>query len=114
MPPGATRPALREGAHSFCCPHSSNSFFFEASGLIEAKLHIKPPLVRGTKICSRGLGHHTKMAAMPIYNPLFIFFSLESMSQRPGDLVCSPGDTSPLDVSRGYFSPVLPRSGGLR
>ena len=34
-------------------------------------------LGRGTKVCSRHLGHMTKMAAMPIYgkNPSKIFFS---------------------------------------
>ena len=31
----------------------------------------------GTKVCSKGPGHMTKMAAMPIYgkNPLKVFFS---------------------------------------
>ena len=36
---------------------------------------MKPPWVGGTKVCSKGLGHMTKMATMPIYgkNPLIIF-----------------------------------------
>ena len=39
-------------------------------------------LLRGTKVCSNGPGHMTKMAAMPIYgkNPLKIFFSI---TRRP-------------------------------
>ena len=38
---------------------------------------MEPPWVGGTKVCSRGLGHMTKMDATPIYgkNPLKIFFS---------------------------------------
>ena len=35
--------------------------------LIEAKFHVEPHCDRGTKICSNGPGHMTKMAAMPIY-----------------------------------------------
>ena len=36
---------------------------------------MEPPWVGGTKVCSGGLGHMTKMAATPIYgkNPLKIF-----------------------------------------
>ena len=35
------------------------------------------PWVGGTKVCSGGLGHMTKMAATPVYdkNPLKLFFS---------------------------------------
>ena len=38
---------------------------------------METPKDRGTKVCSNGLGHMTKMAATPIYgkNPLKIFFS---------------------------------------
>ena len=43
-----------------------NIFFFETSGLIEAKFHVEPTLVGGTKVCSQGLGYMTKMVAMPI------------------------------------------------
>ena len=44
---------------------------------IKAKFDVEPPWVGGTKVCSRQLGHMTKMAAMPIYgkNPIKIFFS---------------------------------------
>ena len=34
---------------------------------IEAKFHIKPFWDEGTKVCSNGPGHITKMAAMLIY-----------------------------------------------
>ena len=35
---------------------------------------MEPPWVRGTKVCLQGLGHMTKISAMPIYgnNPIFI------------------------------------------
>ena len=33
---------------------------------IEAKFHAEPLWARGTKAYSNGLGHMTKMAAMPI------------------------------------------------
>ena len=55
----------------------SNIFFSETAGPIKAKFYLEPPWVGGTKVCSRHLGHMTKMAAMPIYgkNPSKIFFS---------------------------------------
>ena len=34
---------------------------------IEAKFHVEPQWDRGTEVHSNGLGHMTKMAAMPIY-----------------------------------------------
>ena len=34
---------------------------------IKAKFYVEPPWEGGTKVCSRHLGHVTKMAAMPIY-----------------------------------------------
>ena len=33
----------------------------------EAKFHVEPPWNGGTKACSNGPGHMTKMAVMPIY-----------------------------------------------
>ena len=55
----------------------SNIFFSQTAWWIEAKFYVEPPWVGGTKLCSRHLGHMTKMAAMPIYgkNPSKIFFS---------------------------------------
>ena len=54
-----------------------SNIFSKTAGLTEAKFHVEPPWVGGTKVHSKGLGHNTKMAAMPIYgkNPLKIFFS---------------------------------------
>ena len=55
----------------------SNIFFSETTWPIKAKFYVEPPWVGGTKVCSRHLGHMTKMAARPIYgkNPSKIFFS---------------------------------------
>ena len=39
----------------------------ETTGPIEAKFHVEPPWHGGTKICSNGPGHMTKVATMPIY-----------------------------------------------
>ena len=39
----------------------------ETTGPIEAKFHAEPPWDGGTKVCSNGPGHMTKMAAMPVY-----------------------------------------------
>ena len=45
----------------------SNIFSSETTGPIEAKFHMEPPWDGGTKVCSNGPGHMTKMATMPIY-----------------------------------------------
>ena len=60
-----------------CMSTFSNIFFSESTGPIEATFHVEPPWEGGTKVCSNGLGHMTKMAAMPIYgkNLKKIFFS---------------------------------------
>ena len=52
-------------------------FFSKTAWPIKAKFYVEPPWVGGTKVCSRHLGHMTKMAATPIYgkNPSKIFFS---------------------------------------
>ena len=57
------------------CPHFSNNFFTKTTGPIKAKYHMEPQWDGGTKVCLQGLGHVTKMAAMPIYvkNPSKIF-----------------------------------------
>ena len=55
----------------------SNIFSSETTGPIKLKFQMETPKDAGTKVCSNGPGHMTKMAAMPIYgkNPLKIFFS---------------------------------------
>ena len=45
----------------------SKIFFSKTSLPIKAKLYVEPPWVGGTILCSRHLGHMTKMAATPIY-----------------------------------------------
>ena len=45
----------------------SNIFSSETTGAVIVKFHMEPPGDRGTKVCSTGPGHMTKMAAMPIY-----------------------------------------------
>ena len=44
-----------------------NFFTSKTTRPIEAKLHAEPPWDGGTKACSNGQGHMTKMAAMHIY-----------------------------------------------
>ena len=63
---------------------------------IKAKYYVEPPWVGGTKVCSRHLGHMTKMATTPMYgkNPS------KSSSPEPAgrfsrNLVCSIGDSCP-------------------
>ena len=50
-----------------CMSTFSNIFSSEITGPIEVKFHVAPPWDGGTKVCSNGPGHMTKMAAMPIY-----------------------------------------------
>ena len=45
----------------------SNIFSSETTGPIKFKLHMVTPKDAGTKVCSNGPVHMTKMAAMPIY-----------------------------------------------
>ena len=45
----------------------SNIFSSKTTGPIKAKFHVEPPWDGGTKVCSNGPGHMTKMAVMPIY-----------------------------------------------
>ena len=67
------RPSVRRRTSSTI----SNIFFSRTACPIKAKFYVEPPWVGGTKVCSRHVGHMTKMAATPIYgkNPSKIFFS---------------------------------------
>ena len=60
-----------------CCMSTFSNIFSETTGPIQAKFHMEPPWDGGTKVCSNGPGHMTKMAAMTIYakNLQKIFFS---------------------------------------
>ena len=63
----------------------SNIFSSETTGPIEAKFHMEPPWDGGTKVYSNGLGHMTKMVAMPIYGKhLKISSSPELMTLKLG------------------------------
>ena len=44
-----------------------SKIFSETAGPIKAKFYVEPPWAGGTKVCSRHLGHMTKMATTPIY-----------------------------------------------
>ena len=57
------------------CPFSLLKDLLQTAWPIKAKFYVEPPWVGGTKICSRHLGHMTKMAATSIYgkNPSKIF-----------------------------------------
>ena len=59
------------------CPPFSKVFFAKTAWPIKAKFHMEPQWDGGRKVCSRGLGHMTKMSPTPIYgkNPSKIFFS---------------------------------------
>ena len=50
-----------------CVLSTFSNIFSETTGPIEAKFHVEPPWDGGMKVYSNGLGHMTKMAAMPIY-----------------------------------------------
>ena len=45
----------------------SDFFSLKSTRPIKAKFHVEPPWNGGTKVCSNGLGHMTKMATLPIY-----------------------------------------------
>ena len=45
----------------------SNIFSSETTGPIKLKFRMETPLDAGTKVCSNGPGHMTKMAATSIY-----------------------------------------------
>ena len=50
------------------CQHFQTIFSSETTGPIEAKFHVEPSWDLGTKVCSNGPGHMTKMAAITIYS----------------------------------------------
>ena len=54
-----------------------SKIFSKTAWPIKAKFHMEPQWDGGTKVCSRGLGHMTKMAARPYMatKPSKVFFS---------------------------------------
>ena len=76
---------------SRCCKR----FFLETASPFEAKCYVEPPWDGGTIVWSIGLGHMTKMAAMPIYcKNLKKSSCLEPKGRWPWKLVCSIGYSS--------------------
>ena len=59
------------------CPSTFSNISSETTGPFKLKFHMETPSDPGTKVCSNGPGHMTKMAATPIYEkkPLKMFFS---------------------------------------
>ena len=55
------------GVYVCCMSTFSNIFSSETTGPSEAKFHTEPLLNGGTRVCSNGPDHMTKMAAMPIH-----------------------------------------------
>ena len=98
-------------------PHSLNIFSSETTGQIKVKFHMELLWDRGTKVCSNGPGHMTKMAAMPIYiNKIFFSGTKRSMTLKLGMKhqvlkyyqVCSnddPGLTSTYFTERSNLVP---------
>ena len=48
-------------------PFTFSKIFSGTTWPIKTKNYVMPPWVGETKVCSRHLGHMTKMAAMPLY-----------------------------------------------
>ena len=75
---------------------------------MKAKFYVEHPWVGGTKVCSRDLGHMTKMAAMPIHSKIFFSRTGGPVSTKLGMyhpglqtiVVCENDD---LGVTLTYF-----------
>ena len=61
-------PGVRRRPSVICRSQCSNTFS-KTTWPIKAKFYMEPPWVGGTKFGSRHVGHMTKMAATPIYEP---------------------------------------------
>ena len=87
--PGITH--ISDKISSFC-----KHFFIETASPFEAKFYVESPWDSGTKVWSIGLGHMTKMAAMPIYGKILKkkSSSLEPKGRCPRKLVWSIGYSS--------------------
>ena len=99
---------------SFMFQHfqTSNFFSWKTARPIEAKFHLEPQWDRGTKICSNGLGHMTKMATMSIYsNNMKNSSSLEPKGRGPWTFVCCIGYSSSTKfiqmMTLGWPGPIL-------
>ena len=106
------RPPSSVCLSSVCRPHSLNIFSSETTEPIEAKFHMESPWDGGTKVCSSGPYHMTKMAAMPIYDKkLKKSSSPEPKGRWPWNLVCSTecsSTTNPVQMmTLGWPWPIL-------
>ena len=80
------------------CPLSYLSKIFspETTWPIKAKFYAEPSWEGGTKVCTNGPGHMTKIAAMPIYGKnLHKSSSPEPVGRFPRNLVCIIEDSCP-------------------
>ena len=88
--PSSVRPSIVRHRR----PQFQTSSSLKLLGRSKPKFYVELPWVGGTKVCSRHLGHVTKMAATPIYGKtLQKSSSLEPAGRLPRNLVCSIGDT---------------------
>ena len=92
-------------------PHSLN-ISSETSGPIKVKFHMELLWDGGTKVCSNGPGHMTKMAAMPIYGKnLKKSSSPEPKGRWPWNLVCIIGCSNTTKFAQmmtlGWPWPIL-------
>ena len=93
--PMLRRPSVRRRTS----PTISN-IFSETACPIKAKFYVEPPWVCGTKVCSRHLGHMTKMATTPIYGKNIQKSSTPEPAGRfSQNLVCSIRELYPIIVS---------------
>ena len=93
-------------------PHSLNIFSSETTGPIKVKFHMKLLWDGGTKVCSNGPAHMTKMATMPIYGKnLKKSSSLEPKGRWPWNLGCIIGCSSTTTFAQmmtlGWPWPIL-------
>ena len=58
---------LHPRSYSRNLPRRFSNIFSETTWPIEAKFHMESLWDGGTKVCSNGPGHMTKMAVIPIY-----------------------------------------------
>ena len=93
-------------------PHSLNIFSSKTTRQIKVKFHMELLWDGGTKVCSNGPGHMTKMAAMPIYGKnLKKKSSPEPKGRWPWNLVCIIGCSSTTKFAQmmtlGWPWPIL-------
>ena len=94
------------------CPHSLNIFSSETTGPIKVRFHMELLLDGGTKVCSNGHGHMTKMASMHICGKILKkSSSLEPKGPWPWILVCIIGCSSTTKFAQmmtlGWHWPIL-------